>query len=695
MSFSPGAVFAGYTIVRALGAGGMGEVYLVEHPRLPRQEALKILSAAVSSDPAFQARFVQEADLAAALSHPSIVRVNDRGESDGRLWISMDYVDGTDAAQLQRERYPAGMPAEEVVAIVVAVAAALDYAHDQGLLHRDVKPANILLSQPSPDRTRRVFLADFGIARELANPSGLTETNLTVGTVAYASPEQLMGADLDGRSDQYALTATAFQLLTGVPPYQNSNPVAVIGQHLNAPVPALSVLRPDLAALDVVLARGLAKDPKDRYARCADFAGELAAHLGAGTGGSEATQLAIRPVTPASPPPTAGRPGKRSLTIGAAVLATVLAVGGAGYAFTRHAQSGQPASGPAPVLDGAAPSGPAPVLDGTYRLDFDLASNTVMGAAMNPPRPGDPTTEERWWAFRSDCDGGDCVATATRLTDTDHLSADQPAVTSIYRFVDGRWVSDPERFRLANELCTVDAAGAQVAGFNAAVEERVLEPQPDSTLRSTLTVTDTSSECGTEGRVITQYPTLTRVGDVPPGVAIADPKTVPPPPPPLVTKPVPGGVFDGTYRVDVEYTKTTIENGRQPTSSTDGAEWWTFRSACSDSGCVATGAMLDDSNHREAAGSSIVLQLGNGRWEDVGHPTLIACQGGQGGEHAVKSNWSLQSNPDGVLTGFRTLSVITNGCGGAGALARTPLRAVRVGDVPTSVILADPALFLS
>lgn len=213
MPLLPGAVFSGYTIIRALGAGGMGEVYLVEHPRLPRREALKVLSSAVSSDPSFQARFVQEADLAAALAHPNIVRVNDRGEADGQLWISMDYVDGTDAAQLQRDRYPAGMPAKDVAAIVVAVADGLDYAHGQGLLHRDVKPANILLTERAADGTRRVFLADFGIARELANPSGLTATNLTVGTVAYASPEQLMGADLDGRSDQYALAASAFQLL--------------------------------------------------------------------------------------------------------------------------------------------------------------------------------------------------------------------------------------------------------------------------------------------------------------------------------------------------------------------------------------------------------------------------------------------------------------------------------------------------
>ena len=125
------------------------------------------------------------------------------------------------------------MSEHDVCAIVTAVAGALDYANQRGLLHRDVKPANILLTEPE-DGERRVLLADFGIARQLAEVSGLTATNMTVGTVSYAAPEQLMGADIDGRADQYALAATAFHLLTGAPPYQHSNPVAVISQHLNA-----------------------------------------------------------------------------------------------------------------------------------------------------------------------------------------------------------------------------------------------------------------------------------------------------------------------------------------------------------------------------------------------------------------------------------------------------------------------------
>jgi serine/threonine-protein kinase len=252
----------------------MGEVYLAQHPRLPRHDALKVLPADVSADPEFRSRFNREADLAAALFHPHIVGVHDRGEFEGQLWIAMDYVAGTDAGQLMRAQYRDGMTARDVCTIVTAVAGALDYANQRGLLHRDVKPANILLTEPE-DGERRVLLADFGIARQLAEVSGLTATNMTVGTVSYAAPEQLMGADIDGRADQYALAATAFHLLTGSLPYQHSNPVAVISQHLSAATPKLSDRRPELAYLDPVLSKALAKDPSGRFDRCRAFAAEL------------------------------------------------------------------------------------------------------------------------------------------------------------------------------------------------------------------------------------------------------------------------------------------------------------------------------------------------------------------------------------------------------------------------------------
>ena len=274
MPLANGEVFAGYRILRPLGFGGMGEVYLVQHPRLPRQDALKILPAEMSAGADFRARFNREAELAASLFNPHIVGIHDRGEFNGQLWISMDFIDGPDAGRLLREQYPNGMPPRDVVEIVTAVADALDYAHARGLLHRDVKPPNILLTHPERGR-RRIVLADFGIARDAAETTGLTETNMTVGTVNYASPEQLMGAALDGRADQYGLAATAYHLLTGTPMYGSSNPAVVIGQHLNAPPPRLGDVRLALAPLDPVLARALAKNPADRFRTCTEFAGAL------------------------------------------------------------------------------------------------------------------------------------------------------------------------------------------------------------------------------------------------------------------------------------------------------------------------------------------------------------------------------------------------------------------------------------
>lgn len=274
MPLANGEVFAGFQILRPLGFGGMGEVYLVAHPRLPRHEALKILPAEMSADPEFRARFNREAELAATLYNPHIVGIHDRGESAGQLWISMDYIDGPDAGRLLREQYPQGMPPWEVVEIVAAVADALDYAHARGLLHRDVKPPNVLLTSPERGR-RRVLLADFGIARNAAEVSGLTDTNVTLGTVNYASPEQLMGAPLDGRADQYGLAATAYHLLTGSPMFGASNPAVVIGRHLNAAPPRLAESRPELARLDPVLATALAKDPGQRFGTCTDFANAL------------------------------------------------------------------------------------------------------------------------------------------------------------------------------------------------------------------------------------------------------------------------------------------------------------------------------------------------------------------------------------------------------------------------------------
>ena len=326
MPLSGGQTFAGYRIVRLLGSGGMGEVYLAEHPRLPRRDALKVLPADVSADPDYRARFNREADLASALWHPHIVSVHDRGEYNGQLWISMDYVDGLDAGRVLASRFPDGMPGDQVLRIVTAVASALDYAHKQGLLHRDVKPANIMLTHlDEPEDEQRVLLTDFGIARNVDDISGLTATNMTVGTVAYSAPEQLMGEEIDGRADEYALAATAYHLLTGSQLFPHSNPAVVISRHLNSPPPALADTHPELVGLDPVLATALAKDPERRFPRCSDFARAFAEE--APPCGRDASAAPTIPAQIARKWRAAGSGSRRRMITVTASLAAVLLAG--------------------------------------------------------------------------------------------------------------------------------------------------------------------------------------------------------------------------------------------------------------------------------------------------------------------------------------------------------------------------------
>jgi serine/threonine protein kinase, bacterial len=521
--------FAGYSILRPLGSGGMADVYLAKHPRLPRRDALKILTKEMTTDGEFRERFNREADLAATLWHPHIVAVHDRGEFDGQLWIAMDYVEGTDAARLMKEHYRQGMSEHDVCAILNAVAGALDYAHVRGLLHRDVKPANILLTHPEEDE-RRILLADFGVARQLADISGITETNVAVGTVAYAAPEQLIGSNIDGRADQYALAATAFHLLTGSPPYWHSNPVVVIGQHLHAAPPKLSDHRPDLAAFDDIFAKALAKDPADRFDRCRDFAAAFDEEVsrrangdrGAKSGVSAATSLMLRGAG------SAGARRRFSLKTGIAVAtaATVVIALTTTWAISFFSWDDQPQSKPvqpsrfdatssaAAVLPGSSPPAAKPVLDGAYRLDYDRAKQTSNGVIRNNG------AQTSWWAFHSACTATGCAATGTKLDDASHQAAKTAGSgnTGVLHFVDGHWQSAPRQIKAQ---CR-DAHGTK-SSTQAQIVVWSLSPQPDGTLRGVQTQTVQSNECGAQGAMLRIPVLATRIGNVPAGVAVADP----------------------------------------------------------------------------------------------------------------------------------------------------------------------------
>ncbi|MEV0059552.1 ADP-ribosylglycohydrolase family protein [Nocardia sp. NPDC050718] len=288
-----GEVFAGFVIERELGRGGMGAVYAARDRRLPRLTALKLMHRDLFTDFEIRTRFEREADLVAQLDHPNIITVYDRGMDEDRLWIAMQFVDGVDAAAVPVPQFGS----ERIAQVVTQTASALDYAHRQGVLHRDVKPANILLSRTAgvgAGFDERVLLTDFGIAKLLDDTGGLTRTGQFTATIAYASPEQLSSAPLDGRGDQYSLACTVFRLLTGSGPYDAPNPATVMLGHLNAVPPRASTRRSTLSpAVDAVLAKAMAKDPARRFPTCADFASALTESLtrrgSAAPGGSSAT----------------------------------------------------------------------------------------------------------------------------------------------------------------------------------------------------------------------------------------------------------------------------------------------------------------------------------------------------------------------------------------------------------------------
>jgi serine/threonine protein kinase len=497
MSLEVGQVFAGYTILRVLGSGAMGAVYLAAHPRLPRQDALKVLPAELTADPQYRAWFLREADVAAALSHPHIVRIHDRGEHEGQFWISMDYVNGTDAARRLREQFPGGMPIDEALPIITAVGSALDYAHRRGLLHRDVKPANILLTEPD-GQARRIFLADFGIARPIDDAVGLTATNAAVGTVAYAAPEQLKGEQVDGRADQYALACTAFHLLTGAPPYDHPNSTVVISRHVTAPPPLISARRAELAGLDSVFATAMAKEPSGRFGSCGEFADQLSQHLSVPYPNTPATQFAayaqdthdtdpsIGVTAPALPPGTPPIRKRRPSVLIGALAGTALLIAGGVFAGVKLTQQPKPAAIATPTA--AAPTTPPPntgPFTGTYRADFA----TVTSVEGQSPEGATPTTET--WGVSSVCRPSGCVATASRF---DGETMQVPAM--VLDEVGGRWVA------VSVGTGTCGPVSSEVW------ETFTLEPRPDGILFGEATQT-VAKGCANKRSV-----TFTRTGDV-------------------------------------------------------------------------------------------------------------------------------------------------------------------------------------
>jgi predicted Ser/Thr protein kinase len=267
--------FGSYDIQREVGRGGMGVVYLATDRRLGRRVALKVIVPGLAADPQFRERFEREARVAATLEHPHVVPVYEAGEHEGSLFIAMRFIDGRDLGTEVREHGP--LAPRRLARLIVQVAGALDAAHRAGVVHRDVKPANILLTGAGDDE--HAYLTDFGLTREAASESGLTVTGQWVGTVDYAAPEQILGEPTDARSDVYALGCTVFHALTGQPPYQGV-PAARLYAHMNNPPPSACESRAGLyPEVDVAIGRAMAKDPGERFQSAGDFARALEAAL--------------------------------------------------------------------------------------------------------------------------------------------------------------------------------------------------------------------------------------------------------------------------------------------------------------------------------------------------------------------------------------------------------------------------------
>jgi hypothetical protein len=282
----------------------MSVVYLAEDQRLGRQVAIKVLAEELAADESFRTRFIRESQLAAGLEHPNIVPVYEAGEQDGHLFIAMRYVRGTDLRTVIMRDGPLSVP--RVVALIRPVAGALDTAHRRGLVHRDVKPANILVAVDEGEELP--YLADFGLSKHTASKSGLTKTGTFMGTVDYVAPEQIKGEEVDGRTDEYSLACVLYQCLTKDVPFEKDTDIATMFSHLQDPPPSLAIRRPDLPpGLQDAVSRGMAKERDDRFPTCTAMMDAF------GESGGVATSTVERPSFDPTVVAMAPQPGSQAL----------------------------------------------------------------------------------------------------------------------------------------------------------------------------------------------------------------------------------------------------------------------------------------------------------------------------------------------------------------------------------------------
>jgi serine/threonine-protein kinase len=511
-----GTLFGRYQLIELLGRGGMGEVWKAFDTATQRVVAVKVLPAQLAADPMFEQRFRREAFAAAGLNEPHVVPIHNFGEIDGRLYVDMRLVEGED---LEHVLARGPLEPERAVKIVEQISSALTAAHRVGLVHRDVKPSNILVAEDD-----FAYLIDFGIARG-AGETGLTGTGNVVGTWAYMAPERFTTGQTDTRSDIYALACVLYECLTSSRPFPGDSVEQQIAGHLTAPPPRPSITRPEVTSqLDAVVATGMAKDPNERYATTTELAGAARTAITTALAQPQSASASRRTVAwapfapteagtlehlqkawaptqarPAevvhepssapneSPPENAASPWpwwQRKMVV--IPLAAIVAVGAAVTIVVAVIGKGHPPR----------PSGP---LDGTYVVDF-AAQTTPTGQPGGTADGGRET-----WVIRSACPDGHCVATASKLDGSASSTS-----TLVFDEVDGRWTA-------------ISATPGPCQGVSAELWESVsLQSRPDRSLQGEFIVRSAP------GCARTQRVTFTRTGDVKGGASIADPSTQPP-----------------------------------------------------------------------------------------------------------------------------------------------------------------------
>jgi len=622
-----GAPFGRYRLIDLLGRGGMGEVWRAYDSVTDRIVAVKVLPPHLAQDQAYLQRFRHEAHTAARLNNPHVIPIHVYGEIDGRLYVDMRLIEGRD---LQTVLADGPLQPARAVRIIEQVASALQAAHKVGLVHRDVKPSNILL-----DEDDFAYLIDFGIARG-ADETRMTGTGSVIGSWHYMSPERLQAGQVDARADIYALACVLYECLTGEPPYPGTNLEQQITAHLTAPPPRPSRTDSDVpVGFDAVIASGMAKSPEQRYPSTVELAHaardaittpiaatptvEPVAPLGswAHAGGvSPVAHTQLRPPPPATPDwPNADnhhpsgaprrRSNRRAAIIAGAVLATVVVVATGIFAVVKF--SGRPVD-----TNTSKPPGP---LDGTFTLEFGQVTDLD-----GKPKEGSPP-DQQIWSIRSACPASGCVATASRVG----VSDKSKLLTMVLDEIDGRWLA-------------VGVIQQKCGNVDAEIwASYTLQPRADKTLSGEQRL---AGQCSNQRAPVT----FTRTGDVFPGIAVADPDTQPP----RVASPAMG--LRGRYHD----TLTWAANRAAPKEDDFGVS----------TDCLRTGERCISYFHSPGGGRTLIFA--NAKWTR-GEEWDPSCPAGGTSHAKITADFPLPQPPQDpitVLAGHGHMDVTGSACVG-------------------------------